>query len=99
MDQEVKTFFPADNKVCHFEQIMMKGMMLRDPPYLHEIYFVQCKRVLYIAQTNYVALVEKIRQAIVTQQLDITIAILDMAILRHFFTVCAVDVSHPLPLA
>ena len=95
----MKTFFPADNKVCHFEQIMMKGMMLRDTSYLREIYFVHYKRVLYIAQTNYVALVEKVRQAVATLQLDITTAILDMAILRHFFLVWAVDVSHPLPLA
>ena len=95
----MKTFFPADNKVCHFEQIMMKRMMLRDPPYLREIYFVHYKWVLCIAQTNYVALVEKVRRAIATLQLEITTATLNIAILRHFFTVCAVDVSHPLPLA
>ena len=70
MDQELGTFFLTDYMVRHFERIVMKGMGLRDHPHLRDIYFAHYKRVLYIAQTDDAALVEKARQAATTLQLD-----------------------------
>jgi len=70
MDQELGTFFLTDYMVRHFERIVMKGMGLRDHPHLRDIYFAHYKRVLYIAQTDDAALVEKARQAAATLQLD-----------------------------
>ena len=70
MDQELGTFFLTDYMVRHFERIVMKGMGLRDHPHLRDIYFAHYKRVLYIAQTDDAALVEKARKAAATLQLD-----------------------------
>lgn len=70
MDQELGTFFLTDYMVRHFERIVMKGMGLSDHPHLRDIYFAHYNRVLYIAQTDDAALVEKARQAATTLQLD-----------------------------
>ena len=48
----------------------MKGMGLRDHPQLRDMYFAHYKRVLYIAQTDDAALVEKARRAAATLQLE-----------------------------
>ena len=70
MDEKLRTFFLTDHMTRHFERIVMKGMVLRDHPQLHDIYFAHYKRVLYIAQTDDAALVEKARQAAATLQLE-----------------------------
>ena len=70
MDQELGTFFLTDYIVRQFKRIVMKGMGLLDHPHLRDIYFAHHKRVLYIAQTDDAALVEKARQAVATLQLD-----------------------------
>ena len=56
--------------VRNFERIVIKSMGLRDHPYLPDTYFFHYKRVLYIAQTDDAAVVEKARQASATLQLD-----------------------------
>ena len=56
--------------VRNFERIVIKSMGLRDHPYLPDTYFFHYKRVLYIAQTDDAALVEKARQAAAILQLD-----------------------------
>ena len=54
----------------HFERIVRKSLGLRDHPHSRDIYFALYKRVLYIAQTDDAALVEKAGQATTTLQLD-----------------------------
>ena len=89
MDQELGTFFLTDYMVRHFERIVMKGMGLRDHPQLRDIYFAHYKRVLYIAQTDDAALIEKARRAAATLQLEYDYHYTGFADYTDFFTICA----------
>ena len=60
----------TDHIVRHFERIVMKGMGLNNYPHLRDIYFAHYEQVLYIAQPDDAALVEKVRQAAATLQFD-----------------------------
>ena len=70
MEDELGTFFLTDYMVRHFERIVMKGMGLRDHPQLRDTYFEHYKRILYIAQTDDVALYKKAQQAAALLRLD-----------------------------
>ena len=76
----------------------MKGMGLRDHPYLRDIYFSHYERVLYIAQTDDTALVEKARQASATLQLYYDYHYTGCRGYWAFRKVCVVAVNHLSPL-
>ena len=63
MERELGTFFLTDYMVRHFERIVMQGMGLRKHPQLRDMYFGNYRRVLYIAQTEDMALQDKARAA------------------------------------
>ena len=70
MEAELGTFFLTDYMVRHFERLVMKGMGLRQHPQLRDMYFGNYKRVLYIAQIEDQALLEKARAAAAMLELD-----------------------------
>ena len=63
MELELGTFFVTDYMVRHFELIVMQGMGLRKHPKLHDMYFGNYTRALYIAQTEDEGLQAKARAA------------------------------------
>jgi Protein of unknown function (DUF1638) len=62
-DAEPRTFYLTDFLCRHFDSLVVKGLRLDTHPELLPAYFGNYVRLLYLAQTDSPALVEKARQA------------------------------------
>ena len=63
MDEVPGTFFLTDYLVRHFDRLVLKGLGLDRFPELHETYFQNYRRVVYLAQTSDPALEIRARKA------------------------------------
>jgi hypothetical protein len=63
MEEEPGTFFLTDYLVRHFDRLMWQGLGLDRHPDLLEAYFGNYRKLVYLAQLDDPALVEKARQA------------------------------------
>lgn len=62
MDEEPGTFFLTDFLLRGFDGLVWKGLGLDRYPILKDTYFANYKRLVYLAQSDGVALVEKARE-------------------------------------
>ena len=62
-DEEVGTFYLTDFLARNFERIVWRGLGLEDHPELLPTYFGNYRRLVYLAQTEDVELVERARSA------------------------------------
>ena len=63
MDEELGTYFLTDYLVQSFDHLVIEGLGLDRYPELHEMYFGNYKRVVYLQQREDSVLLEKAHQA------------------------------------
>ena len=69
-EEEVGTFYLTDFLVRHFNTYVIRALGLDRKPELQELYFANYKRLMYLAQTHSVELLEKAQQHARTLELD-----------------------------